>query len=182
MNSPLNLGQDVSIQKIKRPQASRFLPKGFFTVEIHDKDGLLKDRMIVPNGITDGGKDHALGATFDAASQITQWYIGMIDNAGFSALADGDTMASHAGWTEFTAYSEGTRPEWDPDAPSGQAITNGTARDFNMSGAGTLYGLFITSDNVKGGSGGTLWATAAFASTVPVSASDLIKITYTITT
>ncbi len=184
MKSDFSLSHKATAVKAgKAHLPSRFTPKGFFTFEVYDKKtGVLKERRIVLNGITDVGKDHALDSTFDAAAQITTWYLGMVDDSGFSAFDATDTMASHAGWVEFTAYDEATRPEWAPDAASGQAITNGTARDFTISGGGTLHGLFVNSINTKGGTTGTLWATAAFTSPVPVSASDLIKLTYTITT
>jgi len=167
---------------LERPR-EQFSPKGMFEITISDKKtGKIRKQLKVPNGITNVGKDHALDSTFDAATQITSWYIGMVDNAGFVAFNATDTMGAHAGWSEFTAYSEGTRPEWAPDAAASQAITNGTVRAFTMSGAGTLKGLFIVSDSTKGGAGGTLWATAEFTSTIAVTASDLINITYTITT
>jgi hypothetical protein len=43
-----------------------------------------------------------------------------------------------------------------------------------------LKGIFVTSSNTKNGTTGTLWSTAAFASTVDVSNGDSLKITYTV--
>jgi len=154
--------------------------RGKFHVEHWRGDTLLR-KLDITNGITDEGYNTILNAMFnDATSKTADWVIGLINASGFSALADADTMSSHAGWTEFTTYSEGTRPEWNPDAAASQAITNATLRDFNISSGGTLKGIFISSNATKGGTTGFLWSTALFAGDIPVSGSDLIKIAYTV--
>ena len=155
-------------------------PRGFFTIE-HWRDGKLLQTQDVPNGVTNVGKDHVLNTQFNAGTPVNPWYIGIIDNSGFSALAAADTMASHAGWNEFVTYSEATRVDWGEDAASGQAISNSSPATFNITGSGTLYGVFLNSDSAKSGTAGTLWATAAFASTIPVVNTDQLKITYTVT-
>lgn len=132
------------------------------------------------NGIVDVGINHLLDVGFDAATQTTTWSMGLVDNSGFTAFADADTMGSHTGWNEFTTYSEANRPTWNPDPASARSISNGTSTDFSISGSGTLKGIFITSVNTKGGTTGILWATAAFASTVSVTNGDILKVTYTI--
>ena len=132
------------------------------------------------NGIVDVGLNHLLDVTFDAAAATTTWYMGLVDNSGFTAFADADTMASHTGWNVFTTYSEATRPIWNPDAASARSISNGTSTDFSINGSGTVKGIFVTSNNTKSGTTGILWATAAFASTVAVTNGDILKITYTI--
>ena len=132
------------------------------------------------NGIVDVGLNHLLDVTFDNAAGTATWLMGLVDNSGFTAFADADTMASHTGWNEFTTYSEATRPIWNPDPASARSISNGTSTDFNITGSGTMKGIFITSNNVKSGTTGILLATAAFASTIAVSNGDILKITYTI--
>lgn len=135
----------------------------------------------ISNGITNEGKNKLLDVMFHGTSAITTWYLGLIDNAGFSALDAADVMNSHTGWDEFTAYDETTRPAWTEGAASGQSITNGTPVTFTINGSGTLKGGFVTSENTISGTTGTLWATAAFSGgTQPVSASNLLKITYTV--
>ena len=117
---------------------------------------------------------------FHGTTAIATWYIGLVDNSGFTAFAEADTMSSHGGWNEFTTYSESTRVEWTEDAAASKSITNSTVVTFNITGSGTLKGAFITSDSTKSGTSGTLWATAAFGSTVPVVNTDQLKITYTV--
>lgn len=107
------------------------------------------------------------------------WCAGLIDNSGFSALAAADTMSSHSGWSEFTGYSQTTRVAWGPSSSTAQLLTNGTLMTFDISASGTLYGAFITSDNTKSGTSGTLWSTGAFPSTIPVTGgTDSIRLSY----
>lgn len=154
--------------------------KGQFKVEHFDKDGNLVGVHDFPNGIVDAGIHHALDTVFDGGTPITTWYIGLINNAGYSALSNADTMASHSGWAEATGYSEATRPAWTPGAATGRAITNGTPVDFTINASQTIRGIFITSNNTKSGTSGTLWSTALFASNATVVNGDVLKITYTV--
>ncbi len=89
-------------------------------------------------------------------------------------------MSSHAGWTEFTTYSDATRVAWTTVAAASESITNTTVSTFNINGSGTVKGIFVTSVSTKSGTTGTLWSTAAFTSPVPVSNGDQLKITYTV--
>lgn len=182
MNFNNNVGATV---ERRRPLESRLPIRGKFKIQhFGQKDAngnrKLLQEMEVPNGVTDVGINNILDVYFDAGTQITTWYLGLIDNSGYSAVAAADTMASHAGWTEFTGYSEANRVTWNPDPASAKTISNSTTVDFNISSAGTLRGAFAVSDNTKGGTTGVLWATALFTSTIPVTGGDLIKLTYTV--
>jgi hypothetical protein len=149
-------------------------------VQVFDKHGNLKFEEELHNGIVDEGIEYLLDAGFNGGTQDTTHYIGLVDNSGFSAFADADTMASHAGWSESTAYSEATRPAWNPDAAASRAVTNSTTVDFTMNATATIKGIFVTSNNTKSGTTGTLWSTAAFASNASVVSSDVLKVTYTV--
>lgn len=175
---------DVVINRGKRA-ASSFKPRGVFTIEHLRKqaDGTMKKiaEYEAHNDVTNGGKDNALDVLFDAATQITTWYMGLVNNSGFTGFADADTMASHAGWTEFITYSQAARVTIVFEAASGQAISNSvTAATFDITASGTLHGIFVTSGSAKSGTTGTLWATAAFAANIPVANTDQLKITYTV--
>lgn len=175
----LNVKQSVGVSVERNPGIQDKLAglKGKFHVEHYDKDGNLKGTYDLPNGITTEGKNKLLDVFFHAVTQITTWYIGLIDNSGWSAESAADTLASHAGWTEFTTYT-GNRQEWTEGAASSASITNGTPVTFPITGTGTLKGIFIAS--AASGTSGTLWSTADFASTVPVANGDSLKITYTV--
>lgn len=155
---------------------SQMLPKGRFKIE-HIRDGKVLQTFEFPNGIVDVGLNKLLDVMFHGTSPITTWYLGLIDNAGFSALATGDTMASHAGWSEATGYS-GDRKEWTEGAAATRSITNSATVDFAMTGSATIKGVFLNSADT--GTAGVLWATAAFGSTVAVVNADTLKVTYTV--
>lgn len=159
--------------------ASDFRPRGHFIVDI-TRAGVLVASLMVPNGITDAGLNHILNTEFDGGTPITTWYIGLVDNASFSAFVAGDVMSSHAGWIESVAYSESVRQTWGAGAASARAITNASAATFSINGTATLKGVFITSVSTKSGTTGTLWSTASFASTVAVISGDSVKVTYTV--
>jgi len=179
---PLNLGQRAvaSVSRAPQLECEPFRPKGKFKIEHRGSDGVLKGVYEVPNGIVDVGLNHILETQFHSGSQVTTWYIGLIDNASFSALANADTMASHAGWIESADYSEATRPAWTPGTASSRQITNASTVDFSINATKTIKGIFITTNNTKSGTTGTLWSTAAFGSTVGVANGDSLKVTYTL--
>ena len=157
--------------------------QGFYpAIEHTDKFGKLIGVYSLHNDITNVGKNYILDTMFKDGTQIasTAWCIGLISNSGYSALAAGDTMSSHSGWTEFTGYSQSTRVAWGPGAASSQATTNASPATFDINATGTLKGIFVTSQNTKSGTTGTLWATGLFAADVPVSNGDQMKITYTV--
>lgn len=154
--------------------------RGKFRVDCIDKDGKLKWSESFPNGITDAGVAYLLDAGFDGGSASTTWYVGLIDNAAFSALAAGDTMSSHSGWTENTDYDEANRVTWTNGATAARSMTNAATVDFTMNATVTIKGIFIVSNNTKGGTTGTLWSTASFSSNASVVSGDTLKITYTI--
>jgi len=159
--------------------ASPFLLKGKWVMEVM-RAGVVIATMAFPNGITDVGLNHILETEFHSGTPVTTWYIGIVDNASFSAFANGDTMASHAGWIESTAYSESVRQTWGAGTASARSITNASAATFSINGSATLKGIFVTSNSTKSGTTGTLWSTAAFATTVAVINGDSVKVTYTV--
>lgn len=159
---------------------NRMSLKGRFHVQHFDSEGRLKGVYRVPNGIVDEGINHILETEFNGGTPITTWYMGLVNNAGFSAFANADTMASHAGWTETAAYAEANRPEWTAGTAASRSITNASTVDFSINATVTIRGIFITSNSTKSGSTGVLWATAAFASNVSATNGDTLKVTYTV--
>jgi len=96
-------------------------------------------------------------------SQTTAWYAGLIRDDNYTGLSSADTMASHSGWEEAdTEYSDVTRPQWSPPAPTSQILINTSPMEFSFTVAQTIKGAFIASDNTKGGTSGTLWSTGLF--------------------
>jgi hypothetical protein len=154
---------------------------GRFVVEHRDVEGTLKATYEFPNGIVDEGLNHILATQFNGGAQVATWYIGLVDNSGWTAFADADTLSSHAGWSENTDYTESNRVTWAEDAPAARSISNSTTADFSINASGNLKGIFVSSNNVKStGNTGTLWSTAAFSSVVATANGDTLKVTYTV--
>ncbi len=174
-----------------------FNPQGRFTVE-HFRNGELMTTYNFPNGIVNEGKDSIFDVYFDAATQITVWYMGLVDNANYTAVAATDTYdnidQAGNGWDEFQTYTDTanagsalTRPVWNPDAASGQSISNGTQVTFDITGTATVKGLFICGGGAGSASkgdhaaDGTLWNTALFdQGDTAVINGDQLKVTYTV--
>lgn len=152
---------------------------GVFTAE-HWRAGQMLRRWSWKNLITDVGMNYLLDASFSGGTQITTSYAGLVDNTSFTAFAAADTMGSHAGWIEFEDYDESNRVTWTEGGASARAITNSTAMTFTINANGTLKGAFLTSNNTKGGTTGTLIAEGAFAANYPVAIADEFKLVYTI--
>ncbi len=159
---------------------SNFKPRGRFILEHRDSKGVLKSRQLFKNAVVDEGLEALLDALFNEGTQPTNWYMGLVNNSGWTAFANADTMAAHAGWVELVAYTEATRPEWLADAAASRAVTNSTTTDFSINGTATVKGIFVASENTKSGTTGILWATASLATAQPVSSGDTLKITYTV--
>lgn len=168
--------------------------KGRYVVE-HWRDGKRFNEYHFRNDITNEGKNHLLDVVFHAQTVITAWFMGLIDNAGYTALDATDTYddidQAGNGWDEFTNYTEEAssvnRAAWAEDAASGQSITNSTVAVFDITGSGTVKGLFLggglANAELKGNHdpSGTLWATALFGSgDVAVQNGDQLKVTYTV--
>lgn len=141
-------------------------------------DGRIEEEEVL-NGVTDEGRQYILDCGLNDGTKIPTWYVGLISTAGFTAVDDTDTLASHAGWTEETAYTEATRLEWVPVA-NGNILSNSVAISFNFVAEGTLEGILVASDNTKSGSTGSLWATGVFASSRVIPAGTAINIIYQI--
>jgi len=182
-NDALDFKQAASVTMARKRLVEQWLK---FTdpivVEHYDKDGNLKGKYDALNDIVNVGKNLLLNVMFNDGTQVANnsWFIGLISNSGYSALAAADTMSSHAGWTEFTGYSEANRVAWGSGTATTQSTTNASAATFSINASGTVKGVFITTQNTKGGTTGTLWATALFSADVAVTNGDELRVTYTV--
>ena len=181
----MNLKQGVGCNVTRKRQLEDLLNlKGFYPVIEHWRNGKKIGEYKFQNDITNEGKNLILEIMFHDGTQISSasWCSGLISNTGFTGLASGDTMASHGGWTEATGYTQSTRVAWGPGTAASQQITNSTPMTFDMNATATIKGIFISSNNTKGGTSGKLWATGLFTADVPVVNGDQLKITYTVAT
>lgn len=158
---------------------------GIFTVQCFDKEGNLKwteekHNLVVNVGLQDMNTKYFSGSSYTAA-----WYIGLYGAGASNTPAASDTMSSHIGWTEVTAYSQATRPACTfgtATTADPSVITNSASpATFSINGTTTVGGAFLTSDNTKSGTTGTLFSASDFQSPGDrsVVSGDTLTVTYT---
>jgi hypothetical protein len=159
---------------------------GKYTFECYDKDGNLKWTAETENLVVNGGLQYMAGVALTSTAQITTWYLGLWGAAASNAPAAGDTMASHIGWTEVTPYSNATRPTATFAAATNanpSVVTNSASpASFTINATATVGGAFLTSNDTKGGSTGTLFSGADFSAPGDrsVVSGDTLNVTYTL--
>jgi hypothetical protein len=157
---------------------------GVFTVTCFDKDGNQKweaksHNLVVNVGLQDMNTKYFSGSGYTAA-----WYIGLYGAASSNNPAASDTMSSHAGWTEVVAYSQSTRPQCNfgtaTTADPSVIDNSGSVAVFSINGTTTVGGAFLTSNNTKSGTTGTLFSAADFQSPGDrsVVSGDTLNVTY----
>ena len=147
-----------------------------WTMVAKDSQGNTKWSDEGKNLIVNTGLDYLLENDIVASTL----YIGLTDAS--PTVAAGDTMASHAGWTEVTAYDESARPAWGQGAASGGVTTNATAATFTASGTTNVGGGFLTTVATKGGTTGTLFSVkAATEGNRALVAADTLDVTISLT-
>lgn len=143
------------------------------------RDGRMIASTPFRNGIVIVGKNEILDTMFGSTAKAT-WYGGLIDS--ITTLSANDTMASHAGWTEFSNYDEATRPEWEAGAAADKAIENPLASmmefTINDTSDPIIEGAFLCSNSTPGGTTGILWSTGALAAPVQVYNNDVVQLQY----
>ena len=185
MNIEISKAVDTVAAAVEKKITSmeQMLAGGVFTVTCHDKDGNLKweernHNLVVNEGLKDMNDKYFSGSTYTAA-----WYIGLVQGpASGTTFAAGDTLASHAGWTEDTAYTGnrktatfGAATTADPSVISNTA----SPAQFTMNGTTTIGGAFLT--NVDTGTSGILFSASDFQAPGDRSVvnGDVLNVTYT---
>ena len=158
---------------------------GLFEIKCHDKDGNLKWEAQSKNLVVNAGLAYMAGSALTSVTQITTWYLGLYGAGASNTPAAGDTMSSHAGWTEVVAYSNATRvaATFATATTANPSVVTNTASPavFNINGTTTVGGAFLTSGSAKSGTTGTLFSAADFGSPGDrsVVSSDTLSVTYT---
>jgi len=158
---------------------------GLFEIKCHDKNGNLKWEAQSKNLVVNAGLAYMAGTALTSVTQITTWYLGLYGAGSSNTPAAGDTMSSHAGWTEVVAYSNATRVAATfvtATTANPSVVTNSASpATFNINGTTTVGGAFLTSGSAKSGTTGTLFSAADFGSPGDrsVVSSDTLSVTYT---
>ena len=158
---------------------------GVYYVKCHDKDGNLKWEAQSKNLVVNVGLAYMAGTALTSVAQQTSWFLGLYGAGASNTPAAGDTMSSHAGWTEVVAYSNATRVAATfvtaTTANPSVATNSASPAVFNINGTTTVGGAFLTTGSAKSGTAGTLFSAADFGSPGDRSVvnSDTVSVTYT---
>lgn len=159
---------------------------GVFTVECVGPDGQIKwtekfHNLVVNQGLQDMNSQYFKGSGYVAA-----WYVGLVEGPGSgNTYAAGDTLASHAGWTELvpgTAYTGnrkaavfGTATTADPSVISNSASPASFAMLVNGT---TVAGALLC--NAASGTSGVLFSVGNFTGgDKSVDNGDTLNVSYT---
>lgn len=141
-----------------------------------DRNGVEKWRERVPNLVVNAGLNDLLDKYFKGSSYSAAWYVGL---KGAGTIAAGDTIASHGGWTEITAYT-GNRKALALGSVASQSVSNSASvAAFAIDAAATVAGAFICT--AETGTSGVLYGAADFSSPRGVEDGDTLNVTATLT-
>jgi hypothetical protein len=158
---------------------------GVYTVVCIGADGVEKWRDEFPNLVVNEGLQLMNDTFFDGTTYTAAWYLGLITGpAASTTFAAADTMLSHGGWTEDTTYSNATRPQvvFGSATLADPSVIATTATSFSINGTTTVAGAFLTTDDTKGGTAGTLFSASDFTGGDRLLQSgDTLNVTYTFT-
>jgi len=168
--------------------------EGHYVVECRDANGNLKWSDSFPNLVNAVGKQLLLNTLLTTSGTYTTVgpFLGLISGAS-PTFAASDTMTSHSGWTEFTAYTvtgsavRGTAvfatATSTGTSPSNVTTSTATAITYTITGSGgTVGGCFLTTGSgatsTLGNTGGTLYSAGAFSVAKVTTAGDTVSVTY----
>lgn len=156
---------------------------GVYTVVCTGPDGQIKWQDTFHNLVVNEGLQDMNAKYFKSIGYTAVFYLGLVDGpASSNTYAAGDSLASHAGWTEFTDYSGsrstvtfGTASDADPSVINNSASANAFTIS-GVSGSANVAGAFLatTTDN-----SGVLFSVGDFTvGDKLVSDGDVLTVTY----
>ena len=150
-----------------------------WTVICKDAKGREKWREVNDNLVTNAGLNDILDKYLKGSSYTAAWYIG-IKSVGTAVAAD--TMASHSSWSELAGYTQSTRPALSLGTVASQSVDNSASKGtFSVNATATVAGAFLSTDNTKSGTSGTLYGVVDFGSSRAVISGDTLEVTVTLT-
>jgi len=172
--------------------------EGHYHVECRDANGNLKWSEDFDNQVVQVGKIFMLQQTLlTSPVALVGPYLGLVSGSS-NTFSPTDTMTSHAGWTEFTAYTvsssavRGTAvfstPTGNNNTTPGSNVVTAAASaiTYTITGSGgTIGGCFLVTgtgaSNSLGNTGGTLYSAGAFGTAKTTTAGDTVSVTYSTT-
>lgn len=169
------------INNIEQP--SNLKAGGVFKYQ-HTRNGIIIDEWEDPNIIPDEGIMKIIGSSLAGQSAISTWYIGLYKNNYTPIAANVMSTFPGAGVANevTTEYSEVARQPWTYGVPAANSVTNAASPAvFTFTPASTVvFGAFMSSSSVKGGTTGTLLAATKFPASRTLLTTDSLTVTYTI--
>jgi hypothetical protein len=158
---------------------------GVFTITCFDANGNLKWEDKFHNLVVNVGLQYLNDTFFDGLAYDAGWFLGLVNGGTTPTYAAGDTLSSHAGWTELaagTVYSGSRKSVTFGSASLGDpsTITNSASPSvFNILASATIAGAFLT-DASSGTSPGILFSVGNFTGGNKIVANgDTVNVTYT---
>jgi hypothetical protein len=138
------------------------------------------------NLVTTAGLTDILDKYFKGSSYTATWFCGLISSVSYSTIVVGDTMASHAGWTEAGGTNAptytGNRPALTFGTASAGSLATSSASSFTFGSTGTIKGMFANSVTTKDGTTGTLYNAVLFTGgDRAVVSTDVVNVSVTYT-
>ena len=154
--------------------------KNIYHFECFDSEGNLKWEETVKNLVVNVGLDDILDKYYKGSTYTAAHYVGLV--SATPTIAAADTMASHAGWTEIADYSESVRQTLTLGTVSSQSVSNTASKAvFSINGTASVGGAFVTTNDTKSGTTGTLVGAAAFTTgNRSVLSGDTLNVTVTL--
>jgi hypothetical protein len=155
---------------------------GVFKVECFGPNGEKKWEDTFHNLVVNEGLQDLNSKYFKASGYTAAWYLGLVTGPGSGTTYNaGDTLATHAGWTEDTNYSGsrkavtfGTASTADPSVID----NSGSPAVFNINNTTIVAGAFLAT--VASGTSGVLFSEGDFTGgDKTVASGDTLNVTYT---
>ena len=157
--------------------------ENYWIITCYDRYGNLKWTEKFPNLVVTNGLNLLLNDVFKSGTAAANWYVGLVGTTS-TGFAAGDTMASHAGWAEISAYTLTTRPALTLGTVSGGTVDNSASvASFTINATTTVYGAFICDSSTKDTGVGIvgLYGEGAFTTSRSVISGDILNVTITLT-
>lgn len=161
----------ASIMTNRAMESTQEAPRFKKVYQAFDAEGHLKWSEETCNLVTNQGKNDILDKYFKGSSYTAAWFLGL---KGAGTIAAGDTLASHAGWTEITGYT-GDRKAITWGTVSSQSLSASGTVTFAINATVTIAGGFITTSET--GTAGILYSVENFSTSRSLVSGDTLNVT-----
>lgn len=172
---------------MSRAPLGELLFKNIWKFEAVDRNGALLWLLEFPNLIPNEGLNNALQQLYKGSAYTAAFYVGLVDVSGFTSFAASDTAAQIGGtnaWSEVTAYTQSVRQALVLGSVAAQSVdSTASPATFTFNATKTIKGAFLSTSNVKAGTGGVLCGEAAFTggNEGPLNSGDSLRVSVTLT-